>query len=316
MDTLNSRQADELGTLLALAENGSFASAGRAQNRHPSVLSKRLSSLERRLGVRLIERTTRQLHLTDEGAKLVAKIRQATSLLAEAQKEASEGAVQVRGRLRLSLPAVMGRQQLSAMVAEFSLAYPDVVLEVEYTDRMVDIVGERFDAAIRIGELADNRLVATELRQYRRILGASRSYLDRRGTPHTPADLVHHNCLGFTGLRSYPNWKLTSTNGNQSAAESISVSATGSLVSNDNEAMMTAAIMGVGIIAGGDWFLGPHIESGTLVRVLPQWQLGRPGGIYFVRPSANFRTAAMAAFRQWVTKRLKLRETSISRSVT
>lgn len=316
MDLLDSQHADELGTLLALAENGSFAAAGRAQSRHPSVLSKRLSALEQRLGVRLVERTTRQLHLTDEGAKLVDKVRQATSLLADAQKEASEGAAQVRGRLRLSLPAAMGRLRLSAMVAEFSVAYPDVLLDVEYADRMVDLVGERFDAAIRIGELSDSRLVATQLCTYHRILGAAPSYLERCGVPRKPQDLTDHNCLGYTGLASYPEWKLMQTAGRrQDKPEPSRVTVKGTMLSNDNEALLTAATMGVGIVAGGDWFLGPHIASGALVRVLPRWQLGSAGGIYFLRPSAQFSTAAMTAFRQWVVSRFSSRAVPDSTSI-
>jgi DNA-binding transcriptional LysR family regulator len=131
--------------------------------RHPSVLSKRMQALERRLGVRLVERTTRQLHFTNEGWRLVEKLRQAAHLIRDAEQEAAQGAQETRGRLRLSMPATMGRRWISPMLADFSLAYPEVVLEVEYSERIVDIVGERFDAAIRIGHLADSRLVATRL---------------------------------------------------------------------------------------------------------------------------------------------------------
>lgn len=304
MNLFDSQQADELGTLLAIAESGSFAAASRTQNRHPSVLSKRLSSLERRLGIRLVERTTRQLRLTDEGMRLVEKVRQATDLLIGAQNEASESATHVRGRLRLSLPAVMGRQWLSQIVAGFSLAYPDVKLDVEYSDRMVDIVGERFDAAVRIGELPDSRLVATRLHRYRRILAASPDYLDRHGSPLSPSDLADHNCLGFTGLATHPEWVLLQDRyPAQQEVRPFSLTVRGSIVSNDNEALLTAAAMGVGIVGGGDWFLGPHIASGALVRVLPQWQLGNPGGIYFVRPSAEFSPAAMRVFQRWIVDR-------------
>jgi len=154
MEMLDSQHADELATLLALGDEGSFAAAGRALQRHPSVLSKRLSALERRLGIRLVERTTRQLHLTHEGLRLIEKVREAMGLIAQAQKEAAEGARQVRGRLRISVPAAMGRRLLSPMLAEFALAHPQVTLEVEYADRLVDLVGEHFDAAIRIGNPA------------------------------------------------------------------------------------------------------------------------------------------------------------------
>ncbi|CAI8799204.1 LysR family transcriptional regulator [Pseudomonas chlororaphis] len=294
MDLFDSRQADELATLMALFEHGSFAAAGRALQRHPSVLSKRLAALESRLGIRLVQRTTRQLRFTDEGARLVERLRQAASLISEAEHEASQGAAQIRGRLRLALPAAMGRRWLSPILAQFALAHPGVVLETEYSDRFVDIVGEGFDAAIRIGELADSQLVARKLCAHRRILCAAPAYLQRHGEPQVPADLASHNCLGFTGLRSYPDWRLT----RQGRQETVRIH--GTLHSNDNEALLSAARAGVGILAGGDWLMHQDLASGHLVRVLPQWQLDSDSGIYLLRPSARFSSATTQAFKQWI----------------
>lgn len=294
MDLFDSRQADELATLLALSEHGSFAAAGRMLQRHPSVLSKRLSALELRLGIRLVERTTRQLRFTDEGQRLVSQLRHAVSLISKAEQEAAQGAAQVRGRLRLALPAAMGRLWLSAMVSEFALAYPEVSLEVEYSERFVDIVAEGFDTAIRIGELSDNRLVARKLCDHRRILCAAPAYLQRQGEPKTPADLAEHNCLGFTGLHSYPEWKLTRDGDQQS------IRVRSAMVSNDNEALLSAARMGLGILAGGEWLMTRDIDSGHLVRVLPDWQLDADAGVYLVRPSAKYNTATTTAFKHWI----------------
>lgn len=299
MDAFDSRRADELATLLALHEQGSFAAAGRQLQRHPTVLSRRLGALEQRLGIRLVERTTRQLRFTDEGERLVTRVREANRLIAEAEQEAAEGAAAVRGRLRLALPAAMGRRWLSGMLADFVLAYPQVTVEAEYADRFVDLVGEGFDAAIRIGELADNRLVATRLCDHLRILCASPQYLARAGDPEFPAQLTQHNCLGFSGLRSFPEWRLTRGN------EGVSVKISGSLRSNDNEALLEAARRGVGILAGGDWLMVEDIAAGRLVRVLPQWQLDVAAGIYLVRPTARLNTAAMGAFKEWLQARFK-----------
>ena len=272
MDAFASRRADELATLLALHEQGSFAAAGRQLERHPTVLSKRLSALEARLGIRLVERSTRQLRFTDEGERLVAKVREANRLIAEAEQEAAEGAATVRGRLRLALPAAMGRRWLSGMLADFVLAYPQVTVEAEYADRFVDLIGEGFDAAIRIGELVDNRLVARKLCDHRRILCASPEYLARHGVPVQPEQLNDHNCLCFSGLRSFPEWRL------MSGERQVNVKVAGSLRSNDNEALLEAARRGVGILAGGDWLMGEDLASGRLVRVLPQWQLDVAAG--------------------------------------
>ncbi|APO82174.1 MULTISPECIES: LysR family transcriptional regulator [Pseudomonas] len=299
MDAFDSRRADELATLLALHEQGSFAAAGRQLERHPTVLSKRLSALEVRLGIRLVERSTRQLRFTDEGERLVAKVREANRLIAEAEQEAAEGAATVRGRLRLALPAAMGRRWLSGMLADFVLAYPQVMVEAEYADRFVDLIGEGFDAAIRIGELADNRLVARKLCDHLRILCASPEYLARHGAPGQPEDLAGHNCLGFSGLRSFPEWRL------MSGGRQVSVKVAGNLRSNDNEALLEAARRGVGILAGGDWLMGEDLAAGRLVRVLPQWQLDVAAGIYLVRPTARLNTAALVAFKAWLEARFE-----------
>lgn len=300
MDLFDSRQADELATLMALSEHGSFAAAGRVLQRHPSVLSKRLNALELRLGIRLVERTTRQLRFTDEGERLVTQLRHAVNLINQAQQDAAQGAAVVRGRLRIALPGAMGRLWLSAMVSEFALAYPEISLEVEYAERFVDIVAEGFDAAIRIGELADSRLVAKKLSDHRRILCATPGYLHSKGTPRTPADLAGHNCLGFTGLHAWPEWKLTRE------GEQKSVRVRGSMVSNDNEALLVAARSGLGILAGGEWLMKREIDSGVLQRVLPQWQLDADAGVYLVRPSARYSTAATAAFKQWIEERFSV----------
>jgi DNA-binding transcriptional LysR family regulator len=299
MDAFDSRRADELATLLALHDQGSFAAAGRQLARHPTVLSKRLGALEQRLGIRLVERTTRQLRFTDEGERLVTRVREARRLIAEAEQEAAEGAAAVRGRLRLALPAAMGRRWLSGMLADFVLAYPQVTVEADYADRFVDLVGEGFDAAIRIGELADNRLVASKLCDHLRILCAAPEYLARYGEPVEPVDLSQHNCLGFSGLRSFPEWRLTRDN------EQVSVKISGSLRANDNEALLEAARRSVGILAGGDWLMGEDIAAGRLVRVLPQWQLDVAAGIYLVRPSARLNTAALGAFKVWLQARFE-----------
>ena len=294
MPLLDSHQADELSTLLAVYDAGSFVAAAARLQRHPTVLSKRLSALEARLGIRLLERSTRQLRFTDEGQRFVAQVRQGMELLAQAQQQASDAARELRGQLRLALPAGMGRRWLSGMVADFAQAHPQLVLEVDYAERFVDIVGERFDAAIRIGALPDSNLVATRLCDHLRLLCAAPSYLAEHGTPHSPQDLAAHRCLGFTGLRSYPQWQLWRGD------EHCAVSVRSALVSNDNEALLVAAQQGLGIIAGGDWLLAPEVAAGRLVRVLPQWQMAADAGIYLVRPSSQWSSAASTAWRDWV----------------
>ncbi|MDR9749940.1 LysR family transcriptional regulator [Pseudomonas sp. SZMC_28357] len=297
MDLFDSRQADEIGALLALAEQGSFAGAGKTLQRHPSVLSKRILALETRLGVRLVERTTRHVRLTEVGHRYVEKLRVARQLLIEAEHEATLGAEQLTGTLRVSLPGAMGRMWLSPLIAEFMLAYPGISVEMAFSERFVDIVAEGFDVAIRIGELPDSRLLARKLCEHRRILCASPSYLVQHGVPQRPKDLEAHNCLGFTGFASYPHWHLSK----QGSTESVLTHST--LKSDDNEALLGAARVGIGIVAGGDWLMTRDLAAGRLVRVLPEWTLDVNAGIYLVRPSGKFSPAKTIAFKNWMELR-------------
>lgn len=294
--TLDSQHADEMAALLALESQGSFVAAARLLQRHATVISRRISAMETRLGVRLIERSTRHVRLTDAGQRLVSRLRQASELIAEAEQEASMGAAEVRGRLRLAVPGAMGRRWLAPRLPAFVLAHPELELEVDYSERFVDVIAEGFDAAIRIGELQDSRLVAQRLGDYRRILCAAPSYLERQGWPGSPDDLSAHNCLGFSGLASHPIWHLTDGH------EQVSIRAQGSLTSNDSEALLSAACAGVGILGAGDWLFADALRDGDLVRVLPEWELGERGGIYFIRPSARFTSAATQALKAWLNE--------------
>ncbi|WP_261540154.1 LysR family transcriptional regulator [Burkholderia multivorans] len=294
MILLDSRHIDEIAALLAVAAESSFVAAGRALQRHPTVISKRLASMELRMGIRLIERTTRQVRLTDAGERLVEKLRVATNLITEAEQEASLGAAEIRGVLRLALPAAMGRLWLGPMLPEFMAKYPRITIEADYSERFVDVIAEGFDAAIRIGELPDSRLIAKKLSVHRRILCASPKYLEKHGFPEQPSDLTLHNCLGFTGLASYPEWRLSK------GEHTETVSTKGTLIVNDSETLLEAAKAGVGILGAGEWLMSRDIQNGHLIRVLPEWNLDAQGGVYFIKPSAKFTPAKTTAFKEWI----------------
>jgi DNA-binding transcriptional LysR family regulator len=293
-DLLDNQHSDEIAALLAVASEGSFVAAGRLLQRHPTVVSKRVAAMEKRLGVRLIERSTRQVRMTDAGAQLEQRLRSAIGLITEAEQEASSGAAEVRGVLRLAVPAAMGRLWLAPMLPEFLKAHPHVSIVADYSERFVDIIAEGFDVAIRIGELNDNRLIAKKLGDHRRILCASPAYIEEHGQPTTPQDLANHNCLRFSGFASFPEWRLS--NGDRQET----VVATGSITTNDSESLLAAARAGVGILGAGEWLMNRDIAAGQLVRVLPDWQLDVQGGIYLVRPSAKFSAATTLAFKEWI----------------
>lgn len=214
--------------MLAVVDTGSFILAGRALQRHPTTVSKRIQAMEARLGVRLVERTTRQVRITEAGRRLCEKLQAAGDLIREVETEASPGATERHGRLRLAFPAAMGRMWLAPLLPEFLSRYPAVHVEVDYSERFLDLVGDGFDAAVRIGTLSDNRLVARKLGDHQRIVCASPSYLERHGKPARPRDLERHNCLEFPRLTTFPKWRLSD------GAEKETVVARGSLRSGDS----------------------------------------------------------------------------------
>lgn len=299
LDLLDTPHSDEIAAFLAVAAQGSFVAAGRLLERHPTVISKRVAAMEKRLGVRLIERSTRQVRVTPTGEKLEQRLRAALGMIAEAEQQAISGAAEVRGVLRLALPAAMGRLCIGPMLAEFLEAYPQVSIVADYSERLVDIIEEGFDIAIRIGELEDNRLIAKKLCDHRRILCASPQYLARRGVPQQPQDLQQHNCLRFSGLASFPQWRLYAED------TQCTVTPKGNLTANDSESLLAAARAGAGILGAGEWLMSQDLAAGRLVRVLPQWQLDPTGGVYLVRASARFPAATVLAFKQWIEQRFE-----------
>lgn len=299
MTEFDASRMDELSALAAVAKAGSFIAAGQMLERHASIVSKRIAALERRLGVRLIERTTRQLRLTDAGRQLAEKLGAAADLILDAERQASLGAVVLRGNLRVALPAAMGRLWLAPLLPSFMQRYPELHVEVNYSESYVDLVAEGYDVALRVGTLKDSRLLAQRLGQHQRILCASPAYLAQHGMPAHPSELAEHNCLEFEGFASFPNWRLSD------GVRTEVVSARGSMRSNDNSALLEAARAGIGILGTGEWLVTRDIADGTLVRVLPDWAFDVDGGIYLVRPSAQHAPARTDAFIQWMREQFR-----------
>lgn len=301
MDLFDSRNADELSALLALADHQTFSAAAKVLERHPSILSKRISSLEMKLGIRLVERTTRAVRFTDIGARFVENLRVAARMIKEAQSEALQDSSEIQGTLRLSLPSAMGRMWLSPMVAEFAKLHPLLSLELEYTDQFVDIVSKGYDLAIRIGDLHDSRLIARKLCDQTRILCASPEYLQNYGAPSHPTELVKHHCLSYTGFSTYPDWRLVSEN------KVVTIRPKGAIKSNDNEGLLIAARHGLGIVAGSTWLMAKAMRKGQLVRVLPEWTFNTDSGVYLVRPSSAYTSAKVDAFKRFIESQFEKR---------
>ena len=290
----------ELSSFVAIAEALSFSRAGERLRRDATVLSRRLRALESRLGVRLIERTTRSVALTEAGRAYLDRAREILRSIDAADREAAIHATgEPRGHLRLALPDSFGRIWLTPMLTEFLAAHPRITVEAEFSNRFVDLVGERFDLAVRLGELNDSRLVARRVCARRRLLCASPDYLARHGAPRRPEDLTRHACLVFTGLSNRDRWDMADAKG---TVRRVAVS--GRLASDHAEVLVDAAVAGLGIMLATDWLVGPKIQAGSLVQVLPRWQVIDEGAIYIVTPSGAGSASKTRAFSDWIADRL------------
>lgn len=295
---MNGTEFEQITAFLAAVEHGGFTAAGQALGRDGSILSRRVTALEKRLGVRLMERTTRRLALTEAGEAFHQRMRGALQALQEIEQDTAAAAAGVRGTLRIALPATFGRMWVAPILPAFLAAYPDLVVETAFEDRYVDLVAESFDVAVRIGTLTDSRLVARRLAPSRRLLCASPVYLEAHGTPVRPADLVQHACLGFSRLASHPLWHLR--DGDKATAIRIS----GPLVTDDAQSLVQAAVSGAGIAMVSEWLAGPELCSGRLVPVLPDHPVENHEAIYLVHPSARLVPAKTRAFADWIVGEL------------
>jgi DNA-binding transcriptional LysR family regulator len=286
----------ELQAFVAVAEASSFIGASRRLGRDATVLSRRVAELETRLGVRLMERTTRSVALTEAGRVYLDRARAILQSLDEADREASSLTTGVaRGHLCVSLPGTFGRMWLTPLITGFLTAHPLVTVEAEFSNRFVDLIGERFDLAVRLGELSDSRLMAQRIGNRRRLLCAAPSYLASAPPLDAPEDLVHHPCLVFTGLPTRERWELVSSDG-----ETRRVAVRGRMISDEAEVLVEAAVAGLGVVLATDWLLGRALRAGALTSVLETWRVADEGAIYIVTPSGSGQASKTRAFANWI----------------
>lgn len=297
-EDMNGTEFEQIMAFLAAVEHGGFTAAGQTLGRDGSILSRRVTALEKRLGVRLMERTTRRLALTEAGEAFHQRMRGALHTLQDIEQDTAATAASVRGTLRIAVPATFGRMWIAPVLPAFLAAYPDVIVEAAFEDRYVDLVAESFDVAIRIGTLSDSRLVARRLAPSRRLLCASPVYLQARGWPSQPADLNQHACLAFSRLSSHPLWHLRDDD------KVTPIRITGPLITDDAQSLVQAAVSGAGIAMVSDWLAGPELCSGKLVPVLPGHPVDEHEAIYLVHPSARLVPAKTRAFADWISAQL------------
>ncbi len=295
-----SSKLSEIRALVALADTGSFAAAGKLLGRDPTVVSRSIQALEYRVGVRLVERSTRSVTLTEAGIVYLARVRSLLHELDAADREAASLATgEPRGRLKVALPGTFARLWLAPAIASFTRAHPHVTLELSYSNRFVDLIGEGFDMALRLGELPDSRLVARKVGQRRRLLCASPAYLISAPAVRTPVDLAGHKGLIFTGRADPYRWTLRAADG-----QSHSLVMGAQIASDDADILVEAAITGLGIMLTTDWHVGPAIAAGKLVEILPEWSVADDGAIYIVMPASAGIPSKTRAFSDWLTREL------------
>jgi DNA-binding transcriptional LysR family regulator len=273
-------RVDDLKFFKRVAELGSLSAAGREFGLSPSAASSRVSNLEKELGTQLLARTTRRTGLTEAGQVFLRHASAAVDELAQAQRLIDAAEDTPRGTLRISSNVFFGRKHILPYLAEYRQLYPDVRLEVDMTDRIVDLVEEGYDLGVRGGQLPDSSLLARKLGGNPRVLCASPDYLARRGTPQFPADLANHDCIGFDPMRV---WYFSGPEGE------IAYPLEDPVISGDSgDFAYDAARYGLGLTVKSIAHVWEDLRDGRLVAVMEDYPIARTSNIYAVYPPARF----------------------------
>jgi DNA-binding transcriptional LysR family regulator len=262
MSRIDINRSGEIEVFVRAAELGGFSAAARALRMTPSAISKSIARLENRLGARLINRSTRKLQLTPEGSAFYENGVRILADIEAAEREAAAGAAP-RGRLRVNSFVPFGHHKLIALIPQFLSRHPEISIDLTLTDRVVDLLEERADIAIRAGQLQESRLVARKLGQGRMVVSAAPAYLEKHGEPKTPVELERHNLLGFCFARLVEGWPFIDGEGRP-----VNVMPSGNSLVSDGEAMRQMALSGAGIARLTQWHVGPDIAAGRLIPIL------------------------------------------------
>lgn len=283
----------DLEVFVRVIAAGSMSTAARDLGLSPAVVSKRIKRLEDKLGTRLLQRTTRQISLTEAGQGFHERVLTVLGGLEEAEAFASGRSSEVNGTLKISASTSFGRMHVAPHLKPFMEAHPDLAIHLVLSDEFTDIVGGGFDLAIRIAELNDSSLVARRLAPVRRVLCASPDYLADHGTPATLDDLKKHRCLP---AHNHESWRLEGPNG------PVTLRPEGMLITNSSEVIREAVIAGLGIALRSTWDVGAELKSGKLVQVLPQYESSRNVALSAVYPSRQFLPAKVRLFIDYLAE--------------
>ena len=268
----------QLESFVSVVARGSLTAAALAEGVAPAIMGRRLDALEERLGVKLLVRTTRRITLTHEGSAFLEDCQRLLLELANAEASVSAGGIKASGHLRITAPAGFGRRHVAPLVARFREQHADVTITLNLSDRVVDLAGEGFDCAVRVGDLPDSSLVSVRLADNRRLCVATPDYLRRCGTPLHPSDLVRFDCLTLSSEASQTRgWAFNM------AGELSHLKPGGPLDCSDGQVLHDWCLAGYGIAWRSTWEVESEIAAGRLVAVLEEFA-APPNGIYAVFP--------------------------------
>jgi len=287
-----------LAVFAKVAELRSFALAAEELELSKATVSKAVARLEKKLGARLLNRTSRRLALTDAGHSMLDR---ASRILAEGEAAESEAHAQSatpRGLVRLAVPMSFGLREVAPLIPQFLAIYPEVSVDLHLSDAVVDLIGAGFDAALRIAALPDSSLRARRLRDMRRYLVGAPSYLKRHGRPAHPRDLMRHACLCYAYLPTPDVWRFVNA-----AGEEIQVRPSGPLRANNADALAPALFAGLGLAVQPDFVVGDAVARGRLEVVMPEWS-APPIALHLVMPPGGPRPARVEAIAEFLAQRL------------
>ncbi len=281
-----------LRSFMAVVETASFKRAGEKLNASTAAVSRRVSGLESALGVKLLNRTTRWVDLTDAGKQFYDDLQAIFCSLEEAEEKLQEGHKTIKGNLRIAAPSSFGTMRIAPALSGFMRRYPELNIQLQLEDRITDIVAEGVDIALRIGIPEDSSLVATCIASIPRTFCGSPGYLKEYGEPRVPTDLTSHNCLHYNHMSIREEW------GFLKAGKTHRLDVSGTLSTNNGEVLRDAAIGGVGLTLLPTFIVADALHSGTLKAVLPEY-CPKPFGLYAVRASRQFTPARMKLFIEY-----------------
>ena len=286
-----------LAVFVKVVDSQSFAAAARDFGLSPAMVSKHVRALEERLGARLLNRTTRRLSLTEVGRGYYERARQVLADLEDADRAASDLHAAPRGTLKVNAPFSFGIRHVGPAIADYLAAYPGVAVDIDLSDRYIDLLAEGVDVALRIGRLADSSLIARRLAPIRLVACAAPAYLARRGPPARPRDLADHDCLLYTYAATADEWRFVGPGGTD---EVVRVS--GRLRANNGDLLMAAALDGLGIALAPSFMAGEHVQAGNLVTLLPGYAAPEVA-LYAVYPPGRHLSAKLRSFVDFLVAR-------------